>query len=110
VEKKEGKTIPFPFSLYRLSELCRHYSLTPRLPLKQPQLSHKQDPRLDFAEVLKRATKTTRILKAIGVVLLTAVLAKTGWLTRPNEGAWASVAGVWARWVGRVGGKGAGVV
>lgn len=59
--------------------------------------------------MLKRATRTTRILQAIGAVLLTAVAGKMGWLTRPDEkarAAWSAVLGVWARVWG--GGKGTG--
>lgn len=60
--------------------------------------------------MLKRATRTTRILQAVGAVLLTAVAGKMGWLARPDEtarAAWGAVVAVWARVCGG-GGKGAG--
>lgn len=56
-----------------------------------------QDPRLDFAAVLRRATRTTRLLQAIGAVLLAVVAGRAGWL---NQG----VVGLWSRFKGMGGG------
>lgn len=95
-------------------------SLSPRRPPCDPTAkshhTHKhtpQDPRLDFAAVLQRATRTTRLLQAIAAALLVAVAGcRLGWLHhRPGEtvrALWAAVAGAWALLLKGGGGGGRG--